>query len=599
MGQPCSPAPHRPHTPPTTELTVPAGGTHTAKCHRSDCSSVPLASKRGKVPRAESNPQRPPGRTLPTALHCVGSTRSGSETHRAHRGSSDTHCAHAEHTWQAEATSCPASHQQLSPTAFRAGAEGASGRRRSRAHRPPAFSPLQHQSELHPRDGESVGRDAAVGLGDGTRGRGGSPVSPSAIPTATRPRRHRRRRPPRPGQRLSAPTAPTVRSLPVRAERARAKPVPLAEGQRCRPRLCPRRSRPSRSLEHPPPPPPPPPTPGTARPLAGSAVNRWWVGGARCDAGGRPGGAGKGNGHPGAAAPMSGGVPAWSRVPAPPAPLLPGRDPHSQRQKTSVSIAMALPLPADLPSPNSPPSPRRGLGSACSPEPWGHPKSLRGSYPRRRGQRNGLYADTNICSCVYTARLQGSITPGAGEPDPLGPPGPNAPSLRRVVPVCGAGSPPEATRSGGEQRGMGTAGNTAKDGAVPPPRGSRPLPVPHRRGMQRAAASPSGAGGAVPTAEPPYGVTPRNAPFSRARSPPLAAAAGMGAPRVTATPSGSLSLHPSTPQPPGTSWDKDRNVEKRRPGPSAPDPRGARRPSVLQRTEIRRAADAASRHAAG
>ena len=255
MGQPCSPAPHRPHTPPTTELTVPAGGTHTAKCHRSDCSSVPLASKRGKVPRAESNPQRPPGRTLPTALHCVGSTRSGSETHRAHRGSSDTHCAHAEHTWQAEATSCPASHQQLSPTAFRAGAEGASGRRRSRAHRPPAFSPLQHQSELHPRDGESVGRDAAVGLGDGTRGRGGSPVSPSAIPTATRPRRHRRRRPPRPGQRLSAPTAPTVRSLPVRAERARAKPVPLAEGQRCRPRLCPRRSRPSRSLEHPPPPP--------------------------------------------------------------------------------------------------------------------------------------------------------------------------------------------------------------------------------------------------------------------------------------------------------------------------------------------------------
>lgn len=347
------------------------------------------------------------------------------------------------------------------------------------------------------------------------------------------------------------------------------------------------------------PPPPPPPTPGTARPLAGSAVNRWWVGGARCDAGGRPGGAGKGNGHPGAAAPMSGGVPAWSRVPAPPAPLLPGRDPHSQRQKTSVSIAMALPLPADLPSPNSPPSPRRGLGSACSPEPWGHPKSLRGSYPRRRGQRNGLYADTNICSCVYTARLQGSITPGAGEPDPLGPPGPNAPSLRRVVPVCGAGSPPEATRSGGEQRGMGTAGNTAKDGAVPPPRGSRPLPVPHRRGMQRAAASPSGAGGAVPTAEPPYGVTPRNAPFSRARSPPLAAAAGMGAPRVTATPSGSLSLHPSTPQPPGTSWDKDRNVEKRRPGPSAPDPRGARRPSVLQRTEIRRAADAASRHAAG
>lgn len=256
MGQPCSPAPHRPHTPPTTELTVPAGGTHTAKCHRSDCSSVPLASKRGKVPRAESNPQRPPGRTLPTALHCVGSTRSGSETHRAHRGSSDTHCAHAEHTWQAEATSCPASHQQLSPTAFRAGAEGASGRRRSRAHRPPAFSPLQHQSELHPRDGESVGRDAAVGLGDGTRGRGGSPVSPSAIPTATRPRRHRRRRPPRPGQRLSAPTAPTVRSLPVRAERARAKPVPLAEGQRCRPRLCPRRSRPSRSLEHPPPPPP-------------------------------------------------------------------------------------------------------------------------------------------------------------------------------------------------------------------------------------------------------------------------------------------------------------------------------------------------------
>lgn len=58
--------------------------------------------------------------------------------------------------------------------------------------------------------------------------------------------------PPRPA--ALSPDGPTRPSLPVRA-----KPVPLAEGQRCRPRLCPRRSRPSRSFEHPPPPPPAPP----------------------------------------------------------------------------------------------------------------------------------------------------------------------------------------------------------------------------------------------------------------------------------------------------------------------------------------------------
>lgn len=70
----------------------------------------------------------------------------------------------------------------------------------------------------------------------------------NAAPTAPAPTAA----PPRPAA-LSPDGPPPVRSLPVRA-----KSVPLAKGQRCRPRLCPRRSRPSRSLEHPPPPPPAP-----------------------------------------------------------------------------------------------------------------------------------------------------------------------------------------------------------------------------------------------------------------------------------------------------------------------------------------------------
>lgn len=65
----------------------------------------------------------------------------------------------------------------------------------------------------------------------------------NAAPTAPAPTAA----PPRPAA-LSPDGPPPVRSLPVRA-----KSVPLAKGQRCRPRLCPRRSRPSRSLEHPPP----------------------------------------------------------------------------------------------------------------------------------------------------------------------------------------------------------------------------------------------------------------------------------------------------------------------------------------------------------
>lgn len=100
---------------------------------------------------------------------------------------------------------------------------------------------------------------------------------------------------------------------------------------------------------------------------------------------------------------MSGGVPAWSRVPAPPAPLLPGRDPHSQRQKTSVSIAMALPLPADLPSPNSPPLPG-AVWAVPAARSRGATRSPCVDLTPADGDRGTVYMQTQIFAAVYTQR---------------------------------------------------------------------------------------------------------------------------------------------------------------------------------------------------
>lgn len=209
---------------------------------------------------------------------------------------------------------------------------------------------------------------------------------------------------------------------------------------------------------------------------------------------------------------------------------------------------MSLPLPDDLPSLNLPPPARSGQrGSACSHQGWarsrGATRSPCANLTPSDGARGTVYKQRQIFAAVYTQRgCRDASLRGREDRIPSDPPGPNASSLRRAVPLCGARSPPEAAGSSGEGARRGTRPRTAQCPlpAAPDPSPSLPRDAEGSSFPRRCGRGCAHGGAAI-------GCHPTERPVFLCSEPSTRGGCGDG---MTVAPSGSLSLHPPRPPAP-------------------------------------------------